>query len=123
MERTHCRHPSDNMSSDRTPCPLPDPRLTPTCCATPAVCDLCAALRTLLPLVCILPAAKLYDIEEWPVASKRHDARRASLCPTQAHGGAPYPGSVHITVHAAAAEEEALWLQSTSSPLAPSVWR
>ena len=70
VERTHCLHPSDRMSSYRTPCPPTDTRLTPTCCATPAACDLFSTVRKLFPLVWILPETKLYDIEAWPIAGK-----------------------------------------------------
>src|SRR5215510_8516527 len=70
QKRSYCLHPSDRMSSYRTPCPPTDTRLTPTCCATPAACDLFATVRKLFPLVWILPETKLYDIEAWPIAGK-----------------------------------------------------
>src|SRR5262245_37565402 len=35
VERTPCLHPSDRMSSDRTPRPPPDTRHTSTCCTIP----------------------------------------------------------------------------------------
>jgi len=62
VERTSCLHPSDRMSSYRTPCSPTDTRLAPTCCATPTACGLCSAVRKLLPMVRILPKTKLYDI-------------------------------------------------------------
>src|SRR5262245_23331173 len=66
VERTPCLHPSDSMSSYRIPCPPTDQCLAPTCCAPPAACGLCSAVRTWLPMVWIwvqiLPKAQLYDM-------------------------------------------------------------
>src|SRR5678815_637625 len=94
-QRTHGLHPSGSMSSYRTPCPPTDTRLTPTCCATPAACDLFSIVRKLLRMD--LVKKSFYDVEEWPIAGKIPSTLCSGPSPKRANGGAQCPGSLDLT--------------------------
>src|SRR5262249_24570261 len=56
-------------------------------------------IRKLLPMVRILPAAKLYDIQGCPIARKRHDALRSRPFSKHSHGGVQCFRSIYLIVH------------------------